>query len=77
MATDIARDLDSQLLEAKAALHDQAEAMLDFLLRFESQLQARLEAAEAKIAALRDIESIEDCEPTRVGCETAVTADKR
>lgn len=54
MATDYDRELETQLIEAKAALQGQAEAMLDFLLQFESKLQARLDAAEARIVALRE-----------------------
>ncbi|HLG50606.1 MAG TPA: hypothetical protein VKY56_03100 [Chloroflexota bacterium] len=53
MATDIARDLEDQLVEAKAALQDHAEEMLQLLARFEAQIQARLDAAEARISALR------------------------
>ncbi|HVB97096.1 MAG TPA: hypothetical protein VNG11_05145 [Chloroflexota bacterium] len=54
MATDYDRELESQLIEAKAALQGQAEAMLDLLLQFESKLQARLDAAEARIVSLRE-----------------------
>ncbi|HLH74858.1 MAG TPA: hypothetical protein VKX96_16345, partial [Chloroflexota bacterium] len=54
MAKDYDRELESQLIEAKAALQGQAEAMLDLLLQFESKLQARLDAAEARIIALRE-----------------------
>lgn len=53
MATDFAQDLEDQLAETKAALQDQAEEMLDLLMQFEARLQARLDAAEARIAALR------------------------
>jgi len=54
MATDYDRELETQLIEAKAALQGQAEAMLDLLLQFESKLQARLDAAEARIVSLRE-----------------------
>ena len=53
MATDFVQDLDDQLAETKAALQDQAAEMLDLLLQFEARLQARLDAAEARIAELR------------------------
>jgi uncharacterized protein involved in exopolysaccharide biosynthesis len=53
MATDFARDLEDQLVKTKAALQDQAEEMLSLLLQFEARLQERLDAAEARIAALR------------------------
>lgn len=53
MATDFAKDLEDQLVETKAALQGQAEEMLGLLLQFEARLQARIEAAEARIAALR------------------------
>ncbi|MGH2458103.1 MAG: hypothetical protein ACRDIY_04475 [Chloroflexota bacterium] len=53
MATDIARELEDQLVETKSALQGQAEQMLDLLRQFEAQLQARLDAAEAQIAAYR------------------------
>lgn len=53
MATDFQRELDEQLVECKAALQGQAQAMLELLLEFEARLQARLEAAEARIAAVR------------------------
>ncbi len=58
MATEFVRELDEQLLECKAALQDQAQAMLELLLRFEAQLKARLDAAEARIAILRAAEAI-------------------
>jgi hypothetical protein len=54
MATDYARDLDAQLIECKLALQGQAQAMLDLLMEFEARLQARLDAAEARIAAVRE-----------------------
>ena len=54
MATDYARDLDAQLIECKLALQGQAQAMLDLLMEFEARLQARLDAAEARIAAARE-----------------------
>lgn len=54
MATDIAQELEDQLAETKAALQGQAKEMLDLLLQFEARLQARLDAAEARIAALRE-----------------------
>ena len=53
MATDIAKELEDQLVETKTALQGQAEQMLDLLRQFEAQLQARLDAAEAQIAAYR------------------------
>ncbi len=53
MATDFARDLEDQLVQTKAALQGQAEEMLSLLLQFEARLQERLDAAEARIAALR------------------------
>lgn len=56
MATDIATELEDQLVQTKAALQGQAEQMLDLLLQFEARLQARLDAAEARIAAYRSID---------------------
>jgi len=53
MATEFAQDLEDQLTKTKAALQDQAEEMLALLLQFEARLQERLDAAEARIAALR------------------------
>ena len=52
MATEFATELDQQLFACKAALQDQAQAMLTLLLEFEAQLKARLDAAEAQIATL-------------------------
>lgn len=57
MATDIAREMEDQLVQTKAALQGQAEQMLDLLLQFEARLQARLDAAEARIAAYRSVDS--------------------
>lgn len=65
MATEYARDLEDQLVETKAALQGQAEEMLDLLLQFEARLQARLDAAEARIAALRTACSDDVEEPAR------------
>lgn len=53
MATDFAQELEDQLSKTKSALQDQAEEMLTLLLQFEARLQERLDAAEARIAALR------------------------
>jgi hypothetical protein len=50
---EFAQELDEQLLECKVALQEQAQTMLSLLIQFEAQLQARLDAAEARIAALR------------------------
>jgi hypothetical protein len=55
VATEFARELDEQLLECKVALQEQAQTMLSLLLQFEAHLQARLDAAEARIAALRAV----------------------
>ena len=57
MATDIAQDLEDQLAKTKVALQGQAEEMLALLLQFEARLQERLNAAEARIAALRAAEA--------------------
>ena len=51
--TEIARELDEQLVECKVALQGQAQSMLELLLEFEARLKSRLEAAEARIAAFR------------------------
>jgi polyhydroxyalkanoate synthesis regulator phasin len=57
MATDFVQDLDEELTECKAALQDQAQAMLELLLQFEARLQSRLDAAQARIDALRSVTS--------------------
>jgi len=64
MATDISRELEDQLVETKAALQGQAEQMLDLLLQFEARLQARLDAAEARIAAYRSVDPPDVRRPT-------------
>lgn len=53
MTTETARELDEQLVECKAALQGQAQAMLTLLVEFEARLQERLDAAEARIATIR------------------------
>lgn len=62
MATDIARDLEDQLAETKAALQCQAEEMLALLLKFEARLQARLDEAEARIASFKATRAEADAE---------------
>ncbi len=52
MATEFATELDEDLRVCKAALQDQAQAMLTLLLQFEARLKQRLDLAEARIAAL-------------------------
>ncbi len=64
MATDIAKDLEDQLAETKAALQGQAEQMLDLLLQFEARIQARLDAAEARIAEFRASGATEPASPS-------------
>lgn len=53
MAMDIAVELDKQLVECKTTLQKQASDMLTTLVQFEERLKARLDAAEARLAALR------------------------
>jgi hypothetical protein len=53
MAVDLAIELDEQLIECKTALQNQAQEMLSILFQFEERLKARLDAAEARLAALR------------------------
>jgi hypothetical protein len=67
MATELAADLDRDLLEAKEALHGQAETMLSLLHEFEIRIQARLDRAEARIAALREIVETDRMRPHRRG----------
>ena len=57
MAVELATELDQQLEECKAALRGQAQTMLAMLADFEAQLQARLDAAEARIASFRETEA--------------------
>jgi hypothetical protein len=53
LATEISIELDEQLVECKTALQHQAEEMLSILAQFEERLKARLDAAEARLAAFR------------------------
>ncbi len=52
MTTEFTRELED-LAEAKQALQGQAQAMLELLAQFETRLQARLDAAEARINELQ------------------------
>ena len=52
MATEFTQDLEAELRECRVALQGQAQVMLDLLLQFETRLEARLAAAEARITAL-------------------------
>jgi hypothetical protein len=54
MAIDRMTEIDEQLVECKTALQRQAEEMLTILVQFEAKLKARLDAAEARLAAIRD-----------------------
>ena len=53
MATEFTQDLEAELQECRVALQGQAQVMLELLLQFETRLQARLAAAESRIAALQ------------------------
>lgn|GEM_PF-4496362 len=53
MATEFTQDLEAELKECRVALQGQAQVMLDLLLQFETRLEERLAAAEARISALR------------------------
>lgn len=53
MAIDMTTELDEQLVECKTALHQQATEMLAILAQFEERLKAKLDAAEARLAAFR------------------------
>lgn len=53
MAAEFTQDLEAELQECRSALQGQAQVMLDLLLEFETRLQARLAAAESRIAALQ------------------------
>jgi hypothetical protein len=53
MTNEVGVELDAQLVECKTALQHQAEEMLSILAQFEERLKARLDAAEARLAALR------------------------
>ena len=53
MTNEVGIELDAQLVECKTALQHQAEEMLSILAQFEEKLKARLDAAEARLAALR------------------------
>ena len=57
MATEFATELDRQLVECTLALRNQAQAMLAILAEFESQVKARLDEAEARMATIREYES--------------------
>jgi hypothetical protein len=46
-------ELDEQLVECKTALQNQAHEMLVILAQFEERIKARLDAAEARLAAFR------------------------
>src|SRR6185437_1572210 len=53
MAAEFTQDLEAELQECRVALQGQAQVMLDLLLQFETRLQARLAAAESRIAAIQ------------------------
>lgn len=53
MAAEFTQDLEAELQECRSALQGQAQVMLDLLLEFETRLQARLAAAESRIASLQ------------------------
>ena len=54
MVREFGIDLDRQLEECVLALQNQAQAMLATLAEFEGQVKARLDAAEAQMATIRD-----------------------
>ncbi|HLZ07577.1 MAG TPA: hypothetical protein VKT80_03250 [Chloroflexota bacterium] len=54
MVRDLTTDLERQLEDCALALQSQAQAMLATLAEFESQVKARLDAAEARMATIRE-----------------------